>query len=741
MNGSVPGTLYLTTSYLCFKSADRHTALFILPLYAVSRVERVSSRTFQFCLSIKTWHKMTMTIQFIGLRHANEHFCDLLKKGLQDNLSNMKILKPFLSGCWSEHLLAPKIDEPPGGMGDKFGYPGDVKKLKDRSKMRLWKEYLTENGRNLTLVRFPTFSKLVRVGLPNKLRGEIWELTSGAMLSRWAHPNEYRDLQENNAGKSTLSMEEIEKDLNRSLPEYPGYQEDHGIGALRRVLTAYSWKDPELGYCQAMNIVVAALLIYTSEEQSFWLLHTLCSEMLPGYYSTTMYGTLLDQSVFESLCERTMPVLWSHFQKSDLQLSLVSLPWFLSLYINSMPLVLAFRVLDCFFLEGPRVLFQVGLAILRINGEELLDVTDDGSFIECLKRYFLTLDDSAHPNSENPKARAVTKFQELMVVAFKEFAQVTHETVITERRKHKEKTLNSIESFAKRTQIRSLSHTGKLSSDDISILYDRFHDAIYKQRVGFGGLSDTRMDQQAFKSFMAGIADWAKEPDAQSEFMDRLLRRWDADFRGSLSLQNVVRGVAELKTDESALLEHIAYFFELFDDDADGKLHRDDVLKLTEALLWIARRETDDLYLSSISSFIKTCFTFAEDDAASTEDVPLVDLPTEKPVAAIQDHASMFVTLPTFRMVVLADPLLEAFFTHRFVRSIQITPAASTNHVPKGIRGMLDAVVSDGTKLASEIRKRMEDYEDQHTSQGAKVEKEDEGPDAHDRELLQNDLL
>jgi hypothetical protein len=38
----------------------------------------------------------------------------------------------------------------------------------------------------------------------------------------------------------------------------------------------------------------------------------LCDRLLPGYYSTTMYGTLLDQKVFESLVEKTgMELIYS----------------------------------------------------------------------------------------------------------------------------------------------------------------------------------------------------------------------------------------------------------------------------------------------------------------------------------------------------------------------------------------------------------------------------------------------
>lgn len=111
-------------------------------------------------------------------------------------------------------------------------------------------DWVAAHGRSLTLLRYPQCTRLVQVGLPNRLRGEMWETLSGSLYLRFANPGLYEKLTKDNAGTVNQSTEDIEKDLHRSLPEYAAYQTEEGIGALRRVLQAYSFNNPDLGYCQ-----------------------------------------------------------------------------------------------------------------------------------------------------------------------------------------------------------------------------------------------------------------------------------------------------------------------------------------------------------------------------------------------------------------------------------------------------------------------------------------------------------
>ena len=87
-------------------------------------------------------------------------------------------------------------------------------------------ELLLAHGRNLSLLRYPQFTRLVQVGLPNRLRGEIWETLSGSLYLRFANPGLYHKILEDNKDKTTTSIDDIEKDLHRSLPEYSAYQSE-----------------------------------------------------------------------------------------------------------------------------------------------------------------------------------------------------------------------------------------------------------------------------------------------------------------------------------------------------------------------------------------------------------------------------------------------------------------------------------------------------------------------------------
>ncbi|CAG8453824.1 15011_t:CDS:2 [Acaulospora colombiana] len=348
-----------------------------------------------------------------------------------------------------------------------------------------------------------------------------------------------------------------------------------------------------------------------------------------------------------------------------------------------------------------------------------MEISDDGAFINVLKNYFSSLDSPAHPNNKNPKFREITKFNELMVVAFKEFESITTESVIELRKTHQLKVVHNIESFTKRSLIRNLRDTSKFTKNDISVIYDKYYNAQFygKQR---SVRNDSRMDLNTFYRFIGSIASWAKLDDEFNkhngslrdnngrrlvgyEFLDRLFNHFDRSSSGGLSLQDVVLGLGEIVFGD--LMSRMGLFFRLHDGDNDGFLKKEEILQMSESFLFIFRFRQDDGHLGSVSNFIKNSFEFSDvSNEAIVKDKNLTE------VDSISDsEAHHRVSLSTFRMIVLANEYLEKFFDSDFATTFQFVEPPEERQKGLG-REIFNVLMSDGMKLANRLGKRLNEH-------------------------------
>lgn len=211
-----------------------------------------------------------------------------------------------------------------------------------------WRKFTELNGCGFDMVRAGELKKLVAEGIPHRHRAKLWQVVSGSATSLELCRGEYHRLLRKHYGQMSVAVNEIEKDLHRSLPEHPMFlATGAGIESLRRVLVAYSWRNPRVGYCQSMNIICAVLLLFMAEEEAFWLLAAICERILPNYYTTPLTGLMTDQHIMEILVAEHIPGLPDHLVSLGIALPIVTMPWFICMFINSMPWEVSSRRASC----------------------------------------------------------------------------------------------------------------------------------------------------------------------------------------------------------------------------------------------------------------------------------------------------------------------------------------------------------------------------------------------------------
>ncbi|KAK7167797.1 hypothetical protein R3I94_002007 [Phoxinus phoxinus] len=213
--------------------------------------------------------------------------------------------------------------------------------------------------------RFQKVKIRCRKGIPSSLRAKAWQLLSNSQELLDSNPRKFEELELEQGDPKWLDI--IEKDLHRQFPFHEMFaaRGGHGQQDLFRILKAYTIYRPDEGYCQAQAPVAAVLLMHMPAEQAFWCLVQICEKFLPGYYSAGLEAIQLDGEIFFSLLRRVCPMAYRHLKKFKIDPILYMTEWFMCIFSRTLPWSCVLRVWDMFFCEGVKIVFRVGLVLLK----------------------------------------------------------------------------------------------------------------------------------------------------------------------------------------------------------------------------------------------------------------------------------------------------------------------------------------------------------------------------------------
>uniref|UniRef100_A0A673NJE8 Death-associated protein kinase 2-like n=1 Tax=Sinocyclocheilus rhinocerous TaxID=307959 RepID=A0A673NJE8_9TELE len=255
-----------------------------------------------------------------------------------------------------------------------------------------WDNYLAITM-NREMVRSPELKALMRSGVPHKHRSKVWSWCVNFHVKkiRDGLPKDYyQNLLSMANEKPNPACKQIELDLLRTLPNNKHYAspDSDGIQKLRNVLLAFSWRNPDIGYCQGLNRLAAIALLYLDQEDAFWCLVAIVEVFMPrDYYTKTLLGSQVDQRVLKDLMFEKLPRLHAHFEHYKVDTSLITFNWFLVVFVDSVVSDILFKIWDAFLYEGPKIIFRFALALFKYKEEEFLKLQDPMTIFKYL-RYF-----------------------------------------------------------------------------------------------------------------------------------------------------------------------------------------------------------------------------------------------------------------------------------------------------------------------------------------------------------------
>jgi len=342
--------------------------------------------------SLKTallWYK---ALKSLVLKVKNEN---ILKKRESISEINTKF-KLKLEELWKEFILP------------KWNIYGNyiIKKLQKRKDSKI-----TPNTSNKTIItiineiannkrlEYYDFFRFFKIGLPPFCRGTIWRILIGnpCCMTETLYENylnkiekvDFKDI-DNRYHEDNNIIFNIEYNINQMITDVIKAKDYFKEELLKsnidqeqimiksyNILRVFYLIRNDLTYKRSILPLIYVFLIVEGDEYNAFcnIYNLICNNDIIKFYIDDETYIMKSLDFFNNLLEKYLPKIYKHFKNLEISHDLFFIPWMTELFSSTLDLKLLLRIIDLYLIDGEYILYQVGITILSIQEDDLLDLT------------------------------------------------------------------------------------------------------------------------------------------------------------------------------------------------------------------------------------------------------------------------------------------------------------------------------------------------------------------------------
>ena len=280
-------------------------------------------------------------------------------------------------------------------------------KLKKKNKINIDKEVNTpkknidtiiKDTENDKILEYSDFFEFFSLGLPSFCRGTIWKLLIGnpCYITELLYENYLKQVEPQNFNTFDIKYHEDintifnrEYNINQMIADIIktkdiflsdlirlNIDQEQIMNESYNILRIFFLIRNDLIYKKSIvPLIYVFLMVDENEYNAFSNVYNLiCNSDIIKFYIGDEDYINKNISFFSDLVKKYLPKIHEHFTNLEIDHELYFIPWITEIFASSMNYKLLLRVLDLYLINGEYILFQIGLSILAVQEDDLLDL-------------------------------------------------------------------------------------------------------------------------------------------------------------------------------------------------------------------------------------------------------------------------------------------------------------------------------------------------------------------------------